>query len=135
MHDATSDEGVLAFVYDRQMSPTVGVLVLHLGLCKIRARDEGWTIAGEWIDQGDAVFSDENRPAFDAMIEAMKTARGAGHEVLCLIADWPRLSRDEEARQAFQARIRTAGGYIATGVGGDDKQGLSQLSASAVGAL
>lgn len=135
MNDVTQKEGALAFIYDRQMSPTVGVLVLHLEVCNLRARDEGWTIAGEWVDQGDAVFSDENRPAFDSMIEAMAKARSAGREVLCLIADWPRLSRDEGVRVSFQTRVRTAGGFTATGVGEDDRQSLSGLANNPLGVL
>lgn len=125
MDEAASPAPPLAFVYDRQMSPTVGVLVLRLEVCKLRARDEGWEVAGEWVDRDDAVFSNENRPAFDAMVLAMAEARNAGHEVLCLVADWLRLSRDQEVRHAFQARVRTAGGYTATATGESDQEGAA----------
>lgn len=122
----------LAFIYDRQASPTPGVVVLHLEVCNLRARDEGWQIAGEWVDKGDAALSDDNRPEFDTMMTSMAAAVSAGREVLCLVADWGRLSRDFSAEAALRARVRAVGGYTATGIGEDDRAGSTRAAPSAL---
>lgn len=114
---------VLAFIYDRQTSQTAGVLVMRLEACHLWAQDAGWEVAGEWVDQGIGALRDDDRPKFDALADAMRAAAGAGWRPVCLVADWPRLSRDAEAEAAFRARVRTAGGYTVTAVGEDDQPG------------
>lgn len=121
---------VLAFIYDRQTSPTAGILVMRLEACRLWARDAGWEVAGEWVDQGIGALRDDDRPAFDRLTEAMRAAAEAGWTPVCLVADWPRLSRDTEAEAGFRARVKTAGGYTATAVGEDDQPG-SQRAAMA----
>ena len=110
----------LAFVYDRHASPTEAVLTLRLDLCRLHATEQGWELAGEWVDRGDAALSDGHRPAFDELLQKLREVRQAGRAVVCLVADWHRLSRDAGAERAFRARVATAGGYTATCSGDDD---------------
>jgi DNA invertase Pin-like site-specific DNA recombinase len=125
----------LAFVYDRHASPTPGVLTLRLDLCRLRANEQGWEVAGEWVDRGDAALSDGHRPEFDRMLAAMREASRSGRTVLCLVADWYRLSRDTATERGFRARIATAGGYTATGAGEDDQPGSGRGRPSMLGRL
>lgn len=125
----------LAFVYDRHASPTRGVLTLRLDLCRLHAAEQGWDVAGEWVDGADAALSDSHRPEFDRMLAALRGARQGGRTVLCLVADWHRLSRDAGAERAFRARITTAGGYTATCSGEDDQAGPGRGRLSTLGRL
>lgn len=111
----------LAFLYDRHASPTEAVLQLRLEYCKQRADEVGWQVADTFVDRGDHALTDAHRPQFDRMLAAMRAEATAGRRVVCLIADWYRLSRDPETERAFRARITTAGGYTATAVGEDDQ--------------
>jgi hypothetical protein len=130
MKDATPPAPVLAFIYDRQTSPTPGVLVIRLEACHLWARDRGWDVAGEWVEQGNGALYDDERPRFDAMAETMQEAAGAGWQPVCLVSDWHRLSRDSEVERSFRARIHTAGGYTATAAGEDDRAGSPRAVAA-----
>lgn len=114
---------VLAFVYDRQASLADGVLGLHLEVCRGKAVEAGWSVVGEWVDRGTDALSDSARPQFDAMVKVMGEVHAAGRSVVCLVADWGRLSRDEEAEGGFRTRVRAAGGHTSTVAGETDEPG------------
>lgn len=117
-------EPPLAFLYDRKTSPTDAILLLRLRSCRMRAEEVGWQVAGEFIDEGDdALGGAHHRPRFDQMLAAMRVEAKGGRRVVCLVADWYRLSRDADTERAFRARITTAGGYTATATGEDDQPG------------
>jgi hypothetical protein len=124
-HDTRPEENppapVLAFIYDRRTSPTIGVLNMRLGFCRLRAEEQGWEVAGEWVDQGDSAFADGHRLAFDQMLMAIRDATSRGREALCLVSEWHRLSHNEDVESAFRARVAAAGGYTATAAGEDDR--------------
>ena len=130
MKDATTPTPVLAFIYDRQTSPTPGVLVIRLETCRLWARTAGWEVAGEWVEQGDRALYDDERPAFDSMRATMPDATGAGWQPVCLVSDWHRLSRDNEVELAFRAQVHTMGGYTATAAGEDDRAGSPRAVAA-----
>jgi hypothetical protein len=123
----------LAFLYDRQTSPTPGVLVLRLDLCRLRAGELGWEVAGEWVDSGDDALTGSRRPQFDAMLTAVREAAAAGRTVVCLVADWHRLSREAATEAGFRARITAAGGFTATAAGEDDQPGSGRGRVTMIG--
>jgi len=128
-----SSEPPLAFLYDRHASPTVAILLLRLQSCRMRAEELGWQVADEFVDEGDDALEDAHRPKFDTMLTAMRAEATAGRQVVCLVSDWYRLSRDPETEKAFRARITTAGGYTATATGEDDQPGSDRGRVNAVG--
>lgn len=123
----------LVFLYDRHASPTVTILLLRLQSCRMRAEELGWQVAGEFVDEGDDALTDAHRPKFDRMLAAMRAEATAGRQVVTMVSDWYRLSRDLETEKAFRARITTAGGYTATATGEDDQPGSGRGRVNAVG--
>jgi hypothetical protein len=124
MADTTSagDVPILAFVYDRRLTPTLAILQLRVETCREYAAEMRWDIAGEWIDTDDHALSDDHRPQFDAMVAAMRTAANTGRAVVCLLKDWDRLTRDAGRQAAFLYRVGIAGGYTVTTDGEDDRR-------------
>ncbi|MBV9023933.1 MAG: recombinase family protein [Streptomycetaceae bacterium] len=107
----------LAFIYDRHATPTKAIMLLRVGACREYAEEQGWEIAGEWVDDGDNALTDDNRPQFDLMLaELLGTHRG-GRTVVCVVTDWDRLSRDSWNRLIFARKVALAGGWIETIVG------------------
>lgn len=115
------DRPPLAFIYDRRLTPTLGILQLRLETCREYATEMRWDIAGEWIDTDEHAMSDDNRPQFDSMIAAMRAAANAGRSVICLLNEWDRLTRDAHRQAAFRHHVALAGGYTATQLGEDDR--------------
>lgn len=113
---------VLAFVYDRWITPTRGLLELRLGLCREYAAELQWEIAGEWVEEGDDAFQADDRPKFNELIDRMVEAHESGREVVCLVAEGHRLSRDPEVRSELRAKVRRAGGWTETVSGENDRQ-------------
>lgn len=123
--DQPTDDGTarnappLAFIYDRRTSDTdasEGVLRLRLGACRMYADQQGWEMAGEWIDHGDAALSMTRRPQFEMMLGLIRH-HSAGRDVVCLIADWPRLANDATPLARFRYQIEQAGGQVVTSAG------------------
>lgn len=115
----------LAFIYDRRFSPTVAILDLRLEACREYAAEMQWDVAGTWVDEDDDAMSDTRRPQFRKMIDAMRDAAGTGRNVVCLIADWDRLTRNVHQSAVFRRDIASTGGYTATSTGEDDRPGSS----------
>jgi hypothetical protein len=65
------------------------------------------------LDTGDDALSNDKRPAFDAMLN---TLRSAGAEIprVVLVHDWDRLTRDREACGLFTRRVLQYGGWVET---------------------
>lgn len=123
MTSSPASQRLRAFLYDRHASPTEGVLLLRLEYCKLRAAEAGWQVAGEFVDRGDDALGDDHRPEFDRMIGSMCEQVASGRQVVFLVSDWYRLSRDAENEAAFRARITTVGGYTTTAVEEDNRPG------------
>lgn len=119
----TSDDAqqLLAFVYDRRFTPTLGILEIRLDTCREFAAEMTWEIAGEFVDVDADAMSDDHRPQFELMLTAMRAAHESGRPVVCLLNDWDRLSRDPYRQAGFRHRIRGAGGYTATQLGESDR--------------
>lgn len=115
----------LAFIYDRILTPTRGILELRLGLCREYAAEERWEVAGEWVDEGDAALEDDGRPQFDAMVTALVAAKETGRTAVVLVADWDRFSRDAEASARLRYRVRLAGSWCQTVTGESDREAPS----------
>lgn len=115
------DKALLAFIYDRRLTPSLGILRLRLETCHEYAAEFGWEIAGEWVDEDEAALSDDHRPKFDLMVTKLRTVAGTGRRVVCLLNDWDRLSRSPGRRAEFLRQISTAGGYTVTSLGEDDR--------------
>lgn len=122
----------LAFIYDRHISPTKGLLELRLGLCREYAAERRWEIAGEWVDEGDAALEDNGRPKFGELVLALEEAHDAGRTVVCLVADWFRISHDSQASSRLRYKIAQAGGWTVTVGGEDDRTGLTRETIEAL---
>ncbi|MDJ0340751.1 recombinase family protein [Streptomyces sp. H10-C2] len=115
----------LAFFYDRHATPSTGILQVRLEACREYAAELRYEVAGEWIDRGDDALSDDRRPQFDAMLDALAGA-SVDRTVLCLINGWDRLSRDPGRCGHFRYRIHMAGGWTETTTGEDDRPGSTR---------
>lgn len=103
----------LAFVYDRHATLAREILRLRLEVCAEYANGQGWAIAGWFVDEGDDALTNDRRPAFKAMCNAIGSA-GADVPRVCLVNDWDRLSRDLEARGLLTRRVLRLGGWVET---------------------
>jgi hypothetical protein len=112
----------LVFLYDRHATPTRVILLMRLELCRMHCEEQGWELAGEWIDEGDEALIDERRPQFDQLAARMNWVRhGTKRPLICLIHDWDRLSYNRASRARFVRRIDLAGGWIETADGETNK--------------
>lgn len=114
----------LAFLYDRRDTPTRAVTLVRIETCRQYADAQGWDVAGDWIDEGEAALTDR-RPEFDILISKMLGAHRGGREVVCLVTDFGRLSSNPETRARFVKRVHLVGGRIETIAGerSDDRTG------------
>lgn len=94
----------LAFVYDRLATTNTVILELRLQKCAQYAEAKGWTIGGWFLDEGTDALTNDHRPAFDHLLNAVRNA-GADVPRVVLVHDWTRFSRDEDARGLFTRRI------------------------------
>jgi DNA invertase Pin-like site-specific DNA recombinase len=111
---STEQPKPVAFIYDRHATPTKGILLLRLAACREYVEQEGYELAGEWVDDGHHALTDDNRPQFDAMHDALLAAHQAGRKVVCVVLDWDRISRDRWNLAIFARRITLAGGWVET---------------------
>ncbi|MEU1630376.1 recombinase family protein [Streptomyces sp. NPDC020096] len=125
-----------AFIYDRRSTPTLGVLLARLMVCREYAAERGWELVGEWVDEDDNALTDR-RPEFDRLIGKMLGAHRDGREVICLVNDFDRLSHNQEIQTRFIKRVHLAGGWVETIVGdrSDDKRGSHRRAALMKAAL
>ncbi|MBV9022939.1 MAG: recombinase family protein [Streptomycetaceae bacterium] len=118
----------LAFIYDRHATEDTTVLEMRLKACAKYVSAQGWGFGGWWVDKGDDALTDDRRPAFDILLHTLQ-ATSADHPRVCLVHDFERLSRDDQARRIFTRRILLTGGWGETTRGettkpGDNKRGL-----------
>ncbi|MCT4356550.1 recombinase family protein [Streptomyces sp. Je 1-79] len=119
-----------AFLYDRHATTITAALDIRLARCRAYAEQQGWEIAGTWVDLGDHALSDA-RPQFSALCRAMAATPGP---VVCLVDDLDRLNRSAGHRAVMRRRVGSAGGYCATASGGTDRaDGLPSPSEGAAG--
>jgi hypothetical protein len=111
----TSTQRPIVFLYDRHATPTRVILLMRLELCRMHCEEQGWELAGEWVDDGDDALIDDRRPQFDRLVARMNwVSHGTKRPLICLIHDWNRLSFDHDSRARFIRRIDLAGGWIET---------------------
>jgi DNA invertase Pin-like site-specific DNA recombinase len=103
----------LAFVYDRHATKNTVVLDLRLAHCARYAEAKGWTIGGWFLDHGTDALTNDHRPAFATMLNAVRNA-GADIPRVVLVHDWYRFSRDDEARGLLTRRIIHLGANVET---------------------
>jgi hypothetical protein len=111
---------LITFLYDRHAAPTKVALEARINLARAYAAEQGWPIAGYWLDVGDDALGDTDRPALRMLCNTMRS--NGQRPMVCLIADWDRLARDPDARTRLRLRIRDAGGWTATVDGQDDRE-------------
>lgn len=122
---------VLAFIYDRHFTSAEAILNIRLQDCHTYAERCGWETAGEWLDRGADALTNDHRPLFDDLCAALAQAAAAGRRTVCLVQDWDRLSRDDQAKNLFARRIASAGGWIETVHGdttGENSSATGRLS-------
>ncbi|MGH3587731.1 MAG: recombinase family protein [Pseudonocardia sp.] len=107
----------LAFPYDRCSTLATGDLDERLARCRWYAVEQGWVIAGEWVDRADYALSNWPRPQWDGLVYAM---RQAAVRAVCLVDSWDRISRDQAASTILRLAVHQAGGYCVTTAGEDD---------------
>jgi DNA invertase Pin-like site-specific DNA recombinase len=103
----------LALIYDRHATANKVVLQLRLETCTQYAEAKGWQIGGWFLDTGDDALTDHQRPAFDAMLNTVRSASADIPRVV-LIHDWDRLSRDQKALDLFTRRVLQLGASVET---------------------
>ncbi|MEU9702335.1 recombinase family protein [Streptomyces sp. NPDC047981] len=116
------EERTRAFLYDRHATSITAALDIRLARCRTFAEQQGWEIAGTWIDLGDHALSDA-RPQFGALCRAMAATPGP---VVCLVDDFDRLNRAAGHRAVMRRRVGSAGGYCATASGEFDRADPAQ---------
>lgn len=103
----------LTFIYDRARVAGATADLWRRERCAGYAAEQGWDMAGRWLDTGENALSLDIRPQFDAMLRAIATAVDTT-ECVCLITSWARLSHDTAARKVLATRILQAGARIET---------------------
>jgi DNA invertase Pin-like site-specific DNA recombinase len=115
-------QAVHAYIYDRRATPATGPVTIRLETCREYAAEQGWTIAGEWVDVGDDALSDYRRPRLDELLVAMEAIARTGRAVVLLVQCWDRLSRAGGPCGAMMRRVHTAGGWSETVDGEHDRR-------------
>jgi DNA invertase Pin-like site-specific DNA recombinase len=105
----------LAYIYDRCVTDNTAMMELRLRACGEYVAEQGWRWGGWFVDKGDDALTNERRPGFDNMLNAMGAATG---ERVCLLYDWGRLSHDAQQQRTFAHRVLLTGGWLQT-TGGD----------------
>jgi DNA invertase Pin-like site-specific DNA recombinase len=103
----------LAYIYDRVATTNRVVLQLRLEACAQYADAQGWEIGGWFVDEGDDALTTDKRPSFDAMCNTIRAA-SVDTERVCLVNDWDRLSRDQEALGLFTRQVLQLGARVET---------------------
>ncbi|OKH97787.1 hypothetical protein A6A06_31980 [Streptomyces sp. CB02923] len=109
----------LAFVYDRNVTRSRGMLEMRVAGCRAYAERQGWEVAGWWVDFGDAALGGE-RPELGALIGVLGRVVVV-RRAFCLVHHWNRFAHDVEGRLALQRRVARVGGYSATTFGESDE--------------
>lgn len=109
----TVEQSTAAYVYDRHATASTVVLQLRLEACAQYADAHGWQIGGWFVDEGDDALTNDKRPAFEAMLNTLHAA-GVDTPRVCLVNDWDRLSRDQEARGLLTRRVLHLGAWVET---------------------
>lgn len=109
----------LAFIYDRHATLTTANLDERLEQCRGYAVEQGWVVAGEWVDRGDAALTDAPRPQWAALALAM---RQAAAPAVCLVESWDRITRDRERRAVLCRAVHLARGRCVTTAGETDRE-------------
>ncbi|WP_407560410.1 recombinase family protein [Streptomyces sp. 184] len=108
----TETATVTAYLYDRTATRAAGPLDERLARCRAFAEARGWLVAGAWVDRGDDALTVDHRPAWDALVAAMR--QDAAARVVCLVEEWDRIARPWSASASLRNRVRRAGGVTCT---------------------
>lgn len=103
---------VTAYIYDRSATHALGALDERLTRCRDFAEARGWFVAGAWVDRGDDALTCDHRPAWEALVAAMR--ENASPRAVCLVEDWARIARPWSAGTPLRDRVRRAGGVTCT---------------------
>jgi DNA invertase Pin-like site-specific DNA recombinase len=101
---------VVAFIYDRHVTPYPEGLRARLEACSGYALARGWEIGGWHIDKGDDALTPGRRPALDAALLAMERTEGTRR--VLLIASLDRLHNNPVHQGRLTARVEVAGGEV-----------------------
>ncbi|MFI2029126.1 recombinase family protein [Streptomyces buecherae] len=116
----------LAFIYDREVTSHDERLTERLAACRAYADRMGWHVAGAWVDRGDTALHAGRRPLWRGMVAAMEDRAGGDGRVVCLVADWGRISHDPADSVDLRQMVSRAGGVVVTVTGETDtERGLS----------
>lgn len=110
----------MAFIYDRHTTDDRGALERRLKACVTFARNAEWDIAGYYIDNGPNALSDSCRPALDRALYVMSAQPRDDRELVLLVHDWERISRDLLRQGTIIRLARLSGGRTQTVTAGDD---------------
>lgn len=118
MTEDVTGSATLAFIYDREATAQTGSVNERIAKCRDYAARMKWDVAGQWIDRGDAALTDR-RPHWRGMVAAME-AQGQGRSLVCLVADWGRISHIGAASARLRQLVSDAGGVCVTVDGEND---------------
>lgn len=119
MADPTAPQlAAVAFIYDRHTTPDREALRRRLEACARYAREQGWEIAGWYVDSGPQALSFADRPALDRLVAVM--GRYEAEPRYLLTHNWARLSNDLAVQAAYARHVRGAGGTVCTVLGESD---------------
>lgn len=108
----------LAFIYDREATSQTDRLNRRIATCRAYAATMKWNVVGQWVDRGDAALMDR-RPQWRGMVAAME-AQGQGRRIACLVADWGRISHNDEESARLRQLVGVASGVCVTAGGEND---------------
>jgi DNA invertase Pin-like site-specific DNA recombinase len=106
----------LAFIYDRCATANTTALELRLQVCQEYVTKHGCEFGGWWVDTGDQALTVHQRPAFDRLLDTMRSTP-FGTPRVCLIHDRDRISRDAYASNIFTRRVLLSDGWVETCLG------------------
>ncbi|MEU9792692.1 recombinase family protein [Streptomyces sparsogenes] len=118
MTEDVADSTTLAFIYDREATAQTDSLNRRIATCRAYATKMKWEVTGQWVDRGDVALTDR-RPHWRGMVAAMQ-AQGQGRKIVCLVADWGRISHNDEESARLRRLVSLAGGVCVTARGEDD---------------
>lgn len=115
----------LAFIYDRETTSDTGRMMERVAACHAYVERMGWRLRGLWMDTGDDALHAHRRPQWRAMVAEME-GQPTGAKLVCLVADWGRVSHDPHDSVDLRQMVSRAGGVVATVTGETDtERGLS----------
>jgi hypothetical protein len=115
----TTDQSPLAFIYDRCATANTAVLERRLQVCREYVTAHGWGFGGWWLDRGGQALTNDQRPAFDRLLDTMRSTPLSTPRV-CLIQDWGRFAHSFEGREQLTRRVLALRGWVQT-CGGDTR--------------